>query len=78
MEDVNISRKDEPAEEYPRRLTTIIGHGDNWCVAHCPELGVVSQGRTEREACANLKEAVKQYLKKFWGGVRPDGEAGEQ
>lgn len=28
----------------------------------CPELGVASQGTTEKEALANLKEAVELYL----------------
>lgn len=31
-------------------------------VALCPELDVVSQGRTPKSAFANLKEAVELYL----------------
>jgi len=34
-------------------------------VAHCVELGVVSQGKTIEEAKANLKEAVELYLESF-------------
>lgn len=44
-------------------LTTIVAKGDNWFVAHCLELGVVSQGRTEVEARNNLKEALALYIK---------------
>lgn len=31
-------------------------------VAECPELGIASQGNTESEAMANLREAVELYL----------------
>ena len=34
-------------------------------MAHCVELGVVSQGKTIEEAKANLKEAVELYLESF-------------
>ena len=34
-------------------------------MAHCVELGVVSQGKTIEEAQANLKEAVELYLESF-------------
>lgn len=40
----------------------IIAREDNWFVAYCPELEVVSQGKTVEEARANLKEAVQLYL----------------
>lgn len=33
-----------------------------WYVAHCPVLGVSSQGRTLVEAETNLKEAMDLYL----------------
>ena len=48
-----------------RRFTAIITKEDNWHVAHCVELGVVSQGKTIEEAQANLKEAVELYLESF-------------
>jgi predicted RNase H-like HicB family nuclease len=35
--------------------------GDQY-IALCPELDVVSQGRTVEEATANLKEAVELFL----------------
>jgi predicted RNase H-like HicB family nuclease len=44
------------------QFTTIIIKEGKWYVAKCAELGVVSQGRTEKEAEDNLKEAVELYL----------------
>lgn len=32
-------------------------------VAHCPSLGIASQGKDMDEAMANIKEAVELYLK---------------
>jgi predicted RNase H-like HicB family nuclease len=34
-------------------------------VAHCLELDVVSQGKTVKQAKANLREAVELYLESF-------------
>jgi len=34
-------------------------------VAECPEIGTASQGRTEEEALANLREATGLYLESF-------------
>ncbi len=39
-------------------LTSVITKGEKWYVAHCMELGVVSQGKAIEETQANLKEAV--------------------
>ncbi|MBI4303808.1 MAG: type II toxin-antitoxin system HicB family antitoxin [Chloroflexi bacterium] len=47
------------------KLTAIITKEDEWYVAHCVELGVVSQGKTIEEAKANLKEAVDLYVESF-------------
>ncbi|PIQ92763.1 MAG: HicB family protein [Parcubacteria group bacterium CG11_big_fil_rev_8_21_14_0_20_39_14] len=44
------------------RFTTIIHREGRWYVAHCAELGVVSQGKNIEEAKKNLKEAIKLYL----------------
>jgi len=46
----------------PKRFTAVISREENWYVARCLELGVVSQGKTIEEAQANLKEAVELYL----------------
>jgi predicted RNase H-like HicB family nuclease len=36
---------------------------DGWIVAECPALpGCVSQGRTEKEALENIKEAITAWL----------------
>jgi len=45
-----------------KRFTAVIVKEEDWYVAHCIELGVVSQGKTIEEAQANLKEAVELYL----------------
>ncbi|HVA94141.1 MAG TPA: type II toxin-antitoxin system HicB family antitoxin [Candidatus Dormibacteraeota bacterium] len=36
---------------------------DGWIVAECPALpGCVSQGKNEKEALENIKEAIKAWL----------------
>ena len=47
------------------KFTAVITKEDKWHVAHCIELGVVSQGKTIEEAQANLKEAVELYVESF-------------
>ena len=37
----------------------------DWLVAECPEIGTASQGKTEAEALANLREATELYLESF-------------
>jgi len=48
-----------------KKFTAVITREPNWYVAHCVELGVVSQGKTIEAAQANLKEAVELYLESF-------------
>lgn len=48
-----------------KKFTAVITREDNWYVAHCLELSVVSQGKTIEEVQANLKEAVELYLESF-------------
>jgi predicted RNase H-like HicB family nuclease len=48
-----------------KKFTAVITKEENWYVAHCLELGVVSQGKTIEESQANLKEAVELYLESF-------------
>lgn len=45
-------------------LHVILEHAeDGWIVAECPALpGCVSQGRDEREALENIKEAITAWL----------------
>ena len=44
------------------KLTAVIEKEEDWFVAHCPELGVTSQGKTISEAEAMIKEAVELFL----------------
>jgi predicted RNase H-like HicB family nuclease len=48
-------------------LTAIIypDEESDWLVAHNPETGTTSQGKTVEEAIANLKEATELYLSEF-------------
>lgn len=48
-----------------KRFTAVIIQEPDWYVAHCLELGVVSQGKTIEEAQANLNEAVELYIESF-------------
>ncbi|MBI5598292.1 MAG: type II toxin-antitoxin system HicB family antitoxin [Deltaproteobacteria bacterium] len=48
-----------------KKFTAVITREKKWYVAHCVELGVVSQGKTIEEAQANLKEAVELYIESF-------------
>ena len=48
-----------------KRFTAVITKEESWHVAHCLELGVVSQGKSIEEAQTNLKEAVELYLESF-------------
>lgn len=45
-----------------KALTAIIKKGENQFVALCPELDVVSQGKTIEKALDNLKEATELYI----------------
>jgi len=47
------------------RYTAVINNEGSWYVAHCLELGVVSQGKTIEQAKKNLYEAVTLYLESF-------------
>ena len=47
------------------KLNAVINKEARWYVAHCLELGVVSQGKTIEEAKANLQEAVALYVESF-------------
>ena len=44
------------------RFKAVVGKEGDLFVSRCPELGTVSQGATEDEAIANLKEATELYL----------------
>jgi predicted RNase H-like HicB family nuclease len=46
----------------PVQLTAIIEREDDWFVATCPELDIVSQGETVEAARFNLLEAVEGFF----------------
>ncbi len=54
------------------KFTAVITKEDKWYVAHCVELGVVSQGKTIEKAQANLKEALELYIESFGTEDLPD------
>lgn len=49
------------------KLTAVIypDSETDWLAAECLEIGTASQGRTEAEANANLREATEIYLEAF-------------
>jgi predicted RNase H-like HicB family nuclease len=58
-----------------KRFTAVIAKEEKWYVAHCLELGVVSQGKSIEEAKGNLKEAVELYLESFGDEDLPEAQA---
>lgn len=44
------------------QLTAVIEREDDWYIATCPELDIVSQGETIEAARANLLEAVEGFF----------------
>ena len=57
-----------------KRFTAVISKEEKWYVAHCVELGVVSQGKTIEEAQANLKEAVELHIESFGTDDLPESQ----
>jgi len=49
-------------KQLEKKFSAVITNEGKFFVSHCPELGVSSQGSTEKEALSNLKEAVELYL----------------
>ena len=49
----------------PRSFSAVLHREQDLYVAECPEVGTVSQGRTVKEALANLKESTELYLEEF-------------
>jgi predicted RNase H-like HicB family nuclease len=68
--DVDAARVAETAARYAERtrrpasdsIHVIVARGENYYVADCMEIAVVTQGRTLDELLANLKEAVALHL----------------
>ncbi len=57
------------------KLTAIVKKGEKQYVALCPEVDVVSQGKSIEEAVSNLKEAVALHIEVM--GM-PEGVSNEQ
>lgn len=45
-----------------RKINCVIWKEDDWYVSRALEVEVASQGRTEKEALENLKEALELYF----------------
>lgn len=45
-----------------KRFTASVLKEDRWFVAQCLEVDVASQGRTQSQALANLREALELYF----------------
>lgn len=45
-----------------KRIHSVVWKEDKWYVAKALEVEIASQGKNEKEALANLKEAVELYL----------------
>jgi predicted RNase H-like HicB family nuclease len=45
-----------------RSFTARVWKEDDWFIAQCAEVDVASQGETEDEALANLREALELYF----------------
>lgn len=45
-----------------RRFTAAVTREGKWYVARCLEIEVTSQGKTQEESLANLKEALELYF----------------
>ncbi len=56
------------------RFTAAITKEENWYVALCIGLGVVSQGQTIEDAKKNLKEAVELYIESFGTDDLPESK----
>ena len=57
-----------------KKFTAVITREEDWYVAHCVELGLVSQGKSIGQAQANLKEAVELYLESFGDDDVPESK----
>ena len=54
-----------------RMFTARVWEDGDWYVAQCAEVDVASQGRTEEEAVANLREALELYFETPTPAVHP-------
>lgn len=45
-----------------RKIHSVVWKEDNWFVAKALEVEITSQGKNEKEALSNLKEALELYF----------------
>ncbi len=45
-----------------KTFTSIVWQEDNWFIARCLEVDVASQGKTEKKALENLREALNLHF----------------
>ena len=45
-----------------RKIHSVVWKEDNWFVAKALEVEIASQGKSEKEALSNLKEALELYF----------------
>ena len=48
-----------------KTFTAVVTKDEEMYVAKCPEVGTASQGKTVKEAIANLREATDLYTEEF-------------
>ncbi|MBI4338839.1 MAG: type II toxin-antitoxin system HicB family antitoxin [Chloroflexi bacterium] len=54
-----------------RNFTATVWQEGEWFIAQCLEVDVISQGENEREALANLKEALSLHFKEPRATILP-------
>jgi predicted RNase H-like HicB family nuclease len=55
-----------------RTFTARVWQEDEWYIAQCLEVEVASQGETQREALANLADALSLYFSPPYPGALPE------
>ena len=54
-----------------RTFTASVSREGNWFVAQCVEVDVASQGESEEQALANLREALELYFEEPQATLQP-------
>jgi len=54
-----------------RTFTASVCREENWFVAQCLEVDVASQGESEEQALANLREALELYFEEPQATAQP-------
>ena len=55
-----------------KKFSASVWREDDWFVAQCLDVDVASQGRSEDEALANLKEALELHFEEPRAGAAPN------